>query len=185
MGQIHHNSGVITFREQAIERLACHQRARLGIAYVPETRDIFSSLSVLENLQLGTYSNGREGEWTIAKVLDLFPQLKARLHHSGTALSGGEQQMLATGRALLSNPEVLLLDEPSEGLAPKIVAEIFNTLSTLKQQGLTIVLVEQNHRLALSLADKVSILARGQVVWHGEPSQLAKHPSVLRHWLGV
>tara|TARA_R100000935_G_scaffold54244_1_gene82858 strand:+ start:10495 stop:11190 length:696 start_codon:yes stop_codon:yes gene_type:complete len=158
--------------------------ANAGIGYVPETRDIFPSLSVKENLELAA-SRGRSGDWTMDTVIDLFPRLGERLANGGQQLSGGEQQMLAIARALLLNPVLLMLDEPTEGLAPIIVKLIYDKLQELRQAGQTIVLVEQNFGFATALADDVAVVGKGQVVWTGTPADI-KADSKLQHtWLGV
>ena len=158
--------------------------AGAGIGYVPETRDIFPSLSVRENLELAA-SRGRSGDWTMDTVLDLFPRLGERLSNGGQQLSGGEQQMLAIARALLLNPVLLMLDEPTEGLAPIIVKLIHDKLQELRRAGQTIVLVEQNFGFATALADDVAVVGKGQVVWTGTPAQIRADSALQHTWLGV
>lgn len=157
--------------------------ARAGIGYVPETRDIFPSLSVRENLALAARIGS--GAWTLARVIELFPRLGERMDNGGTQLSGGEQQMLAIARALLTNPRLLILDEPTEGLAPIIVKLIHDKLMDLKREGLSMVLVEQNFGFATSLADDVVIVSRGQVVWTGSPAEIKADKDAQHEWLGV
>ncbi len=147
-----------------------HIMARLGVSYLPETRGILPSLSVLENLTLA--EGRRPGPWTLARVFELFPGLADRKSHGGAQLSGGEQQMLAIARALLLNPALLLLDEPTEGLAPIIVREIMERLKTLKSEGMSILLVEQNFRFATSIADNVYVLGKGAVQWSGSAADI-------------
>lgn len=160
--------------------------ARLGIAYVPETRDIFPSLSVRENLELAARRFPcAKGGWTMARVLELFPRLGERLENGGTQLSGGEQQMLAIARALLMNPRLLILDEPTEGLAPIIVKLIHDKLKELKSAGLSMILVEQNFGFATSLADDVVVVGKGRVVWSGSAAQIRAAEDIQHAWLGV
>ncbi|MFQ5622015.1 MAG: ABC transporter ATP-binding protein [Paracoccaceae bacterium] len=160
--------------------------ARMGIAYVPETRDIFASLTVQENLELAArLKPSGERRWTLDRVLDFFPGLGERLKNGGNQLSGGEQQMLAIGRALLMNPRVLVLDEPTEGLAPIIIKQIHDKLLELKGEGLTMVLVEQNFGFATSLADDICIIGRGKVAWKGDPAGLRGDRDLQTRWLGV
>jgi branched-chain amino acid transport system ATP-binding protein len=160
--------------------------AKSGIAYVPETRDIFPSLSVRENLEIAATRFGRKGaDWTMDRVLDLFPRLGERLDNGGMQLSGGEQQMLSIARALLMNPRLLILDEPTEGLAPIIVKLIHDKLKELKQAGLSMILVEQNFGFATSLADDVVVVGKGQVVWTGSAADIRSNEPVQHEWLGV
>jgi branched-chain amino acid transport system ATP-binding protein len=160
--------------------------ARSGIAYVPETRDIFPSLSVRENLALAARRFAGSGAgWTVERVLDLFPRLGERLDNGGTQLSGGEQQMLAIARALLMNPRLLILDEPTEGLAPIIVRLIHDKLEELKSAGLSMILVEQNFGFATSLADDVAVVSKGRVVWTGSAAGIRADEAAQHAWLGV
>ncbi|MEQ8652646.1 MAG: ABC transporter ATP-binding protein [Kiloniellales bacterium] len=175
--------GSIRWQDREISGLSPHRIARLGIAYMPETRGIFPSLSVLENLTL--IAGRRPGPFTLERIFDLFPRLAERRANGGTQLSGGEQQMLAIARALLWNPALLLLDEPTEGLAPIIVAEIQEHLRSLKETGLTVLLVEQNFRFATDLADEVYVLGRGKVRWQGTSAALREESDVQHRWLGV
>jgi branched-chain amino acid transport system ATP-binding protein len=177
-------SGRIRFSGESIERLPSHAIARRGVGLVPQGRRIFPSLTVAENLQVGAV--GRSGgTWSLAQVYELFPRLRDRAGHYGGQLSGGEQQMLAIGRALMSNPSLLLMDEPSEGLAPLIVRELGATLRRLKETGLAIVLVEQNLPLALSIADTAYIMSKGRVVFHGDPERIRTDEEVRTRHLGV
>lgn len=158
--------------------------AKLGIAYVPETRDIFPSLSVRENLMLAAARFGG-GDWTMERVIALFPRLGERLDNGGAQLSGGEQQMLAIARALLMNPRLLILDEPTEGLAPIIVKLIHDKLQELRAAGLSMLLVEQNFGFATSLADDVVVVSKGQVVWTGTPAEIRADMQAQHRWLGI
>ena len=177
-------SGRIAFDGEPIERLPSHVIARRGIGLVPQGRRIFPSLTVAENLQIGAVG-AREGRWNLESVFALFPHLERRSANYGGQLSGGEQQMLAIGRALMSNPLLLLMDEPSEGLAPLIVRGLGETLQRLKETGLAIVLVEQNLPLALSVADTAYIISKGQVVYYGSPNELRDNEALRTKYLGV
>lgn len=158
--------------------------ARRGIGYVPQGRHVFPSLTVEENLTLAARTRGDDG-WTLDRVYDLFPNLSQRRKNRGSQLSGGEQQMLVIGRALLTNPSLLVMDEPSEGLAPVMVEKVGEVVGQLRERGLAIFLVEQNYRLAVSSADKVYVLSKGQVVWEGTPDELEDSDDVRREHLGV
>ncbi len=160
--------------------------ARKGIAYVPETRDIFPSLTVKENLELAARLMPKTGaDWTMERVLTFFPRLHERLSNGGNQLSGGEQQMLAIARALLMNPKLLILDEPTEGLAPIIVKQIHDKLQELKSEGMTILLVEQNFGFATSLAEQVAIVGKGHIVWSGTSAEIRADKETQHNWLGV
>lgn len=186
MGLLPNLGGAVRFEGHSLVGLRTFDIARLGIAYVPETRDIFPSLTVRENLELVARRFAGAGRpWTLERVLALFPKLRERLSNGGTQLSGGEQQMLAIARALLMNPRLLILDEPTEGLAPIVVQSIHKVLSDLKQDALGMLLVEQNFGFATSLADEVRIIGRGTVVWAGKPSQIRADQSAQSQWLGV
>ncbi|ADV68645.1 ABC transporter ATP-binding protein [Deinococcus maricopensis] len=161
MGVLRSRTGEITFREERLARLGSHQIAARGVAWVPEERAIMSTLTVRENLELPP---ARPGGWTLERIYDTFPVLRERGHHPGSKLSGGEQQMLAIVRVLRGAPKLLLLDEPSEGLAPVIVERIAAMLETLKREGLAIILVEQNLRFATRLADRHYVLVDGHIV---------------------
>ncbi len=186
MGLLPAKQGSIAFCGRDITNLANYRIARLGIAYVPEPRDIFPSLTVEENLGLAArLKPAGERRWKLARIFEFFPRLYERRGNGGNQLSGGEQQMLAIARALLMNPLLLLLDEPSEGLAPIIVKQIHEKLVELKSEGLSMILVEQNFGFATSLADDVCIIGRGQVVWSGEPAQIRADTELKARWLGV
>ena len=174
-------AGRVLFEGQAIDRWPAYQIARRGLALVPQGRRIFAPLSVRENLLLGARASG----WTLDRVFGLFPRLRERQGQLGGTLSGGEQQMLAIGRALLTNGRLLLLDEPSEGLAPLIVREIGTILTALKAERLSLLLVEQNYHLALRVADRVYVMNKGQIVYEGTPAGLEADEEVKRRYLGV
>ncbi len=177
-------SGRITFAGEPIERLPSHTIARRGVGLVPQGRRIFPSLTVEENLRIGGLP-GRAGRWSLGAVFELFPRLRDRRGHYGGQLSGGEQQMVAIARALMANPVLLLMDEPSEGLAPLIVRDLERTMSRLKETGLAIVLVEQNLPLALAVADTAYIISKGRVVFDGDPNVIRTDAGVRTEYLGI
>jgi branched-chain amino acid transport system ATP-binding protein len=186
MGLLPAFDGNILFQDTSISKERPFNLARKGIAYVPETRDIFPSLTVRENLNLAARLMPKQGaRWTMERVLDFFPRLTERLSNGGNQLSGGEQQMLAIARALLMNPKLLILDEPTEGLAPIIVSQIHDKLKELKSDGMTTLLVEQNFGFATSLADQVAIVGKGQIVWSGTSAEIRADKETQHNWLGV
>ncbi len=177
--------GVIRFKGKDITNLQSHRIAQMGIGLVPQGRHIFSSLSVEENLTMSARTRGRDKAWSIDSVYSRFPVLKERAHRWGNQLSGGEQQMLAIGRALMANPDLLLMDEPSEGLAPLIVKEIAHIIRRLKESGFQILLVEQNLPMALGVADYVYVISKGVVVHECSPGELRDNDEVKTKYLGV
>ncbi len=180
-------AGSVRYAGSEITGLPVHRRARLGIAMVPEGRGVFPRLSVAENLHMGAYSrtDGAGIVEDLDRVYGLFPRLKERRTQSGGTLSGGEQQMLSLGRALMSRPRLLLLDEPSMGLAPLAVQKIFETLRLIAEQGMTLLLVEQNARLALEASRRGYVLEGGQIVHHDESPSLLASPRVRAAYLGA
>ncbi|HJT61986.1 MAG TPA: ABC transporter ATP-binding protein [Burkholderiales bacterium] len=175
-------SGEIRYKGRDIAGLEAHRVSRLGIALVPETRDIFSYLSARENLAIARRPQSR---WQMDNVLERFPRLKERLNNKGRELSGGEQQMLAIARALLTGPDLLLLDEPSQGLAPLVVNAVMETIRDLKKERVSMLLVEQNAEMALQLADRVYVIDHGTVVFEGTPAALRADRQVTTTYLGV
>jgi branched-chain amino acid transport system ATP-binding protein len=177
--------GRVSFLEEDLLRLPAHLRVKQGVAHVPEGRGIFGNLTVLENLRLAAYLR-RDGQipGDLEEVFRLFPRLGERRHQWGNTLSGGEQQMLAVGRALMSRARLLLLDEPSMGLAPMLVREIFRVILRINRQGTAILLVEQNANLALEVAHRAYILETGEIILSGPASELRHHPQVMEAYLG-
>lgn len=176
MGHTTLHRGEIILNGDSLARVPIHGRARRGLGYVPQEREIFPSLSVRENLQLGA----RPGDWNDERVFELFPNLRARRDHAGNHLSGGEQQMLAIARALMTNPSVLLMDEPTEGLAPVIVEALTAVLVRLRAQGgLSIVLVEQNSRVALAFSERAIVMDKGRIAYDGRSARLREDPEYL------
>ena len=174
-------SGTIRFKGTEIQGLASHNISQMGIGLVPQGRRIFPSLSVRENLLIGARGEG----WSFEKIYSLFPILKARAAQKGNLLSGGEQQMACIARALLTNPDFLLMDEPSEGLAPIIVKEIGNVINQLKNEGLSILLIEQNVPLALRVSDYAYIMSHGEIVHHCSVDELKENKQVQAEHIGV
>ncbi len=185
MGIVPPTRGSIRFDDEAIHRLAPHRIARRGIAYVPEDRGIFASLTVEEHLSLPPRRGAASGPSSHEAIYEQFPVLADRRHHRGNQLSGGEQQMLAIARALTQSPRLLILDEPTEGLAPIVVANIARIVHSLKAAGLTMLLVEQNYPFAIDLSDRIYVLGKGRGRWEGSPAALEASPDVTATWLGV
>lgn len=182
MGHTTLHSGSIQLGDAKLNSLKAYRRVWAGLGYVPQEREIFATLTVQENLAVAV----RPGLWNQQRVFEQFPQLRERRHHLGNELSGGEQQMLAIGRALVGNPSVLLLDEPSEGLAPVIVNELQTVLTRLRdQEAMAIILVEQNSRLALAFAERCLVMNRGRIVRDGPSSELQDNQALLERLIGV
>ena len=175
--------GRVRFKGDDITRWPPYRMVERGMALVPQGRRVFASLTVRENLEVARH--GQRGRWTLPRVLELFPRLGDRVQNRGNKLSGGEQQMLAIGRALMTDPDLLLMDEPTEGLAPLLVRDVGRVIAELKREGLSILLVEQNLPLALSVADGVHILSRGQIVHSSRPAELMANEEVKSRFLGV
>lgn len=187
MGLLAKCKGRVLFDGEDLLALPPHERYHRGLAYVPEERRIVPGLTVLENLQLGLLASDRRGQMAemIDEIAQTFPRLKERLHQDGTSLSGGEQQMLAIARAMMARPRMILLDEPSEGIMPLLVHEMFQLFARMKQQGTTILLVEQNVERALSISDRAYILDQGQIVHQGDAAELMANPEIQEKYCAV
>ncbi|MCC6266353.1 MAG: ABC transporter ATP-binding protein [Dehalococcoidia bacterium] len=183
-GIIRPRAGQVTFRGKSIDRLPPHKIVQLGMSHVPEGRGIFHRMTVHENLLLGAYQRNDDLSGDLDRVYGLFPRLKERLGQPGGTLSGGEQQMLAIGRALMARPTLLLLDEPSMGLSPLLVETIFATIAQIRQQGSTVLLVDQNALMALEIADRAYVLESGVITLQGTGAELANNDAVRRSYLG-
>ncbi len=178
------SGGTVVFDGEDITTTVTHSISRRGIAYVPAERHLFPQMTVEENLALGAYPN-RPEEDTLELVFDLFPRLKERVRQRAGTMSGGEQQMLAVGRGLMSEPKLMMLDEPTTGLAPKLAAEAYAALARLKDQGLTLLIAEQQVPLALALADRGYVLENGRIELEGSAGELERNPEVRRAYLGI
>ena len=185
-GLLHPQQGHIYFRGAKISKLKPHLIVQAGVSQVPEGRGIFSNLSVEDNLAMGAYirKDAREVKKDYENIFELFPILKDRRKQMAGTLSGGEQQMLTLSRALMAKPKLLLLDEPSLGLAPQIIKQIFNVIQEVNKKGMTVLLVEQNANMALHIAHKAYVLETGRIVLHGKASDLLNHPDVKKAYLG-
>lgn len=178
-------SGTISYKASPINKVPAHKIVSLGLSHVPEGRKIFANLTVLENLELGAYlRKDKEIQKDMEMVFSKFPRLKEREKQQAGTLSGGEQQMLAIGRALMNRPEMLILDEPSMGLAPLVVKDIFNTIVEINKSGTTILLVEQNANMALSIADRAYVLETGNIILSGDAKELLEDDSIKSAYLG-
>ena len=185
LGHVAQREGQIAFFGQDASKARPHQVARLGVAYVPEGRGVFGNLTVRENLVMAARP-GRDGrnDWSYERVLDTFPRLKERLTNLGSQLSGGEQQMLSIGRALMTHPELIILDEATEGLAPLIVADIWRVIGEIRASGIATLIVDRDYRKVLARSDRALVLQKGQVVLEGESEAVAANPA-LAGYLGV
>ena len=180
-------SGTIEFQGKDLEDVPAHKRVALGLVQSPEGRRVFGSLTVAENLDLGAFARKDKAQIKIdlAEVFEMFPRLQERKNQAAGTMSGGEQQMLAIGRALMSQPKLLLLDEPSLGIAPILVKEIFQNLKRIRERGVTILLVEQNAHMALEIADRAYVLETGRVILEGNAKEIAANPRVKEAYLGA
>ena len=194
MGLVKPSSGAVTIMGQNMTGASSYKIAQLGVAYVPEGRGIFGNLSVTENLKMAARAGKsaaaklrveKQQDWGYDKVLDVFPRLKERLNHGGQQLSGGEQQMLTIGRALMTNPDVLILDEATEGLAPLIAKEIWRICGVIRESGISSIIVDKNWKHVTQITDRNVILVKGQVVFTGSSTQLLAQPEILLQHLGV
>jgi len=186
MGIVPPRSGTISFQGRSLEGLASYRIAQAGLGLVPEGRQVFPNLTVRENL-VATAANRRSdpNPWTLERVFALFPQLRERQRHYGNQLSGGEQQMLAIGRALMTNPRLLILDEATEGLAPLVRIEIYRSIERLKGEGLAILLIDKDVAALARVADRHYVLEKGRVVWSGSSAELGANPELQHRYLGV
>ena len=185
MGLTPPRQGSISFNGRELSGLQPYQIARQGIGLVPQGRMIFPSLSVTENLTMAARSGDKKDPWTLEKVYELFPALKERGKNKGNLLSGGEQQMLTIARALMTNPELIMLDEPSEGLAPILVQEVFRVIQRLKEAGQSILLVEQDFGMAMGVADYAYIMSKGSIAYESTPDELIDNEKIKSTYLGV
>jgi branched-chain amino acid transport system ATP-binding protein len=179
------SSGSIRFKDRSIAGLPNYRVAQLGLGYVPENRDIFPGLTVRQNLILGLKGRKGEGRWTMAGLLTMFPNLQARLDTDADVLSGGEKQMLTMCRTLLGDPELIMIDEPAEGLAPMIVKQVGAFIAEMARRGLAIILVEQKLSIALKISQRVYVMGHGRIVFEGLPAELRANSAVKREWLEV
>jgi len=177
--------GSIEWNGQAILDKKAYQIAHLGIGYVPENRDIFPKLTVHQNLMLGQKGKGEGSRWNFEDMYAMFPRLKERQHTEAGVLSGGEQQMLTLCRTLMGDPNLIIIDEPTEGLAPKIVALVGQYLETLKEKGISVLLIEQKLTIAMDISDRVLVMGHGSIVFSGTPTQLREDAYIRREWLEV
>ncbi|MDG2000232.1 MAG: ABC transporter ATP-binding protein [Alphaproteobacteria bacterium] len=175
-------SGKIIFNNIDLEGLSTYEIAEIGLTMVPENRGMFSSLSVLESLNI---INNNNKTWNIDRVLEAFPQLKTKLNNNSISLSGGEQQMLAIGKALMTNPKLILLDEPTQGLAPNIVKELISILKNILKEKISLLIVEQNVNMALEIANQISILGKGVTKWNGSKVDFKRNISHHKEWIGI
>ncbi len=186
LGLLYAAQGSITHEAERVDSLSTEARVARGMVLVPESRDLFGAMTVEDNLRLGAYLHRFSGEHgTLERVYELFPKLKDRRRQEVATLSGGEQQMVAIGRALMTRPRLMLLDEPSIGLAPIIVEQIFEAIDTLKKQGMTTVVVEQNARLALGIADRAYIMELGRITMEGDARRMADDPHLTAAYFGA
>ena len=178
-------SGSVRFKGREIVGLKAHEIARLGLGYVPENRDIFPTLTVRQNLLLGQKHARREGRWKMADMFDIFSNLRERADIAGGVLSGGEQQMLTMCRTLMGDPDLIMIDEPTEGLAPKLVEQVARLLETIAKRGVSILLVEQKLTIAMKISHRLFVMGHGQVVFEGTPDELRANEAIRQEWLEV
>ncbi|RZL66260.1 MAG: ABC transporter ATP-binding protein [Variovorax sp.] len=184
MGLVH-AEGQITWKGQDILRKKAYEIAHMGIGYVPESRDIFPKLTVSQNLLLGQKGSGKGSRWTFKDMYEMFPRLKEREHTEAGVLSGGEQQMLTLCRTLMGDPDLIIIDEPTEGLAPKIVELVGQYLQTLKQKGVSVLLIEQKLTIAMHISDRALVMGHGSIVFDGTPDSLRADDATRKEWLEV
>ncbi len=184
MGEIEH-TGSIKFKEEEISGLPPHEIAHRGLGYVPENRDIFPTMTTLQNLLLGEKKKGRTGRWSLEDMYNMFPNLGERSHVLGGMISGGEQQMLTICRTLMGDPDLIMIDEPTEGLAPKLVEQVANLLKEIANRGLSILLIEQKLAIAMEISKRVIVMGHGQLVFEGTPDELRADNKIRQEWLEV
>jgi branched-chain amino acid transport system ATP-binding protein len=184
MGEVAHQ-GSIRFRGEEIAGLKTHEIAHKGLGYVPENRDIFPTLTVRQNLLLGIKNTRRAGRWSIEDMFELFPLLAERADTDGGVISGGEQQMLTICRTLMGDPDLIMIDEPTEGLAPKIVKQLADLLEEIAKRGISILLVEQKLTIALKISQRLYVMGHGHIVFEGKPDELRANEGVRKEWLEV
>jgi branched-chain amino acid transport system ATP-binding protein len=184
MGLVH-AEGTLRWKEQDILRRKAYEIAHLGIGYVPENRDVFPKLTVHQNLLLGQKGSGKASRWSFDNMYDMFPRLKERQHTEAGVLSGGEQQMLTLCRTLMGDPDLIIIDEPTEGLAPKIVELVGQYLRTLKDKGISVLLIEQKLTIAMQISDRALVMGHGSIVFDGTPDSLRADASTRKEWLEV
>ncbi|PJE28044.1 ABC transporter ATP-binding protein [Pseudooceanicola antarcticus] len=177
--------GSIRFRGQEIAGLPNHKIARMGLGYVPESRDIFPTMTVRQNLMLGIKNMRKTGRWSIDQMLEMFPNLARRADNPAGVLSGGEKQMLTMCRTLMGDPELIIIDEPTEGLAPLIVTQVGEMIAEIAKAGVSILLVEQKLSIALKIADRVYVMGHGEIVYSGTPAEFATRDDIRKEWLEV
>ncbi len=186
LGHVRQRQGRITVKGRDLSKGHPYQAAKLGIAYVPEGRGIFPNLTVRENLVMASRAGSQgQQEWTFDRIMAIFPRLSERLDNMGNQLSGGEQQMLSIGRALMTNPDAIILDEATEGLAPLIVAEIWRVIAEIRKTGLAALVVDRNYRTVIANSDRLMVIEKGRVVLTGQSADIASQPDVLSRYLGV
>jgi branched-chain amino acid transport system ATP-binding protein len=177
--------GRIDWKGQPIQGKKAYEIAHLGVGYVPENREIFPKLTVSQNLQLGQKRNGQNGRWSFEDMFAMFPRLKEREHNEAGVLSGGEQQMLTLCRTLMGDPDLIIIDEPTEGLAPKIVELVGQFLFSLKAKGVSVLLIEQKLTIAMSISDRALVMGHGAIVFQGTPDELRANSYIRKEWLEV
>ena len=186
MGLVPPTSGQILLNGRDLAGARCYAICRAGIAYVPEEREVFANLTVDENLRMGEQvGTGNAPRWTVEQMFDYFPRLKERRNTKAGSLSGGEQQMLTICRSLLGNPQVILIDEPTEGLAPKVVEVVREAIRDIHRRGVSVILVEQKLAIALKVSSRVCIMGHGRIVFEGTPAELTSSPEMMKNWLAV
>jgi len=184
MGEVEH-TGSIKFKGEEISRLQSYEIARRGLGYVPENRDIFPTMTTLSNLQLGQKKKGQSGRWSFKDMYRMFPNLGERSHVQAGLLSGGEQQMLTICRTLMGDPDLIMIDEPTEGLAPKLVEQVAVLLKEIVSRGLSIVLIEQKLAIAMEISRRVFVMGHGKLVFEGTPDELRSNDKIRQEWLEV